>query len=50
MGQNLNNVEMWGGGAFITESPLRSPEARFGDVKDKSGEVEHREDRSKFIG
>lgn len=29
---------------------MRSPEGRLGDVKDESGEVEQREDRSKFIG
>lgn len=50
MGQNLNNVEIGGGGEFVTESSLRRPEGRLGDVKDKSGEVEHRIDRSKFIG
>lgn len=33
-----------------SQSSLRRPEGRLGDVKDKSGEVEHRIDRSKFIG
>lgn len=38
MGQNLNNVEIGGGGEFVTEFFGR-PEGRLGDVKDKSGEV-----------